>query len=210
MLLVILNISTALGLRPVCSRSYTLRSPTFWSSLLNIFKFPSGTREQRGWQSYLGRVSGQTSLWTLVLISPLWGILWYLLLVHFAGSTSCPKELQDSYLWDHSGAPDLALIPREWPAKQLFPRIAQTVFVEILWDWATSADTDFYNSHVGDTSLGFWGIHGPLLTSGLPHVGSICRLSLLHVPIYIVASGLQHRRAANVALYILYPAYLPK
>lgn len=44
--------------------------------------------------------------------------------------------------------------------------------------------TDFDDSHIGDTSSWLWGTVDPLPTLGLPHVGSLCQLSPLHVLIH--------------------------
>lgn len=62
------------------------------------------------------------SPWTLVPFSPFGGVFGSLLLIHHVELTRCPKELQASYLWDHSGPPALALILGSWPEKQLFLR----------------------------------------------------------------------------------------
>lgn len=48
-----------------------------------------------------------------------------------------PKELQASYLWDHSGAPALALILGRWPEKPIVPQESCVFSSETWWDQAT-------------------------------------------------------------------------
>lgn len=95
-----------------------------------------------------------------------------------------PKELQAAYLWDHSGAPALALILGRWPEKQLFLRRVVSSLVRL----GETKPPYMYrltdDSHLGDTSSWLWGTHGPLSTLGLPCVGCVYQLSPLHVAIW--------------------------
>ena len=104
--------------------------PHFGVPSSTFSKFPSGTWDQLQWQSYLGtNVPGEPGFH----FSPSGCSL--ISIPHPpVGSARCPQELQDLYLWDHSEALGLALIPGGWPVKLLLARIAQSFLVEISWD----------------------------------------------------------------------------
>ena len=121
------------------------------------------------------------SLWTLVLFSPFGGVFGSLLFIYHVELTRCPKELQASYLWDHSGAPALALILGSSPEKQLFLRRVVSSLVRLGETKPPYKYRLTDDSHLGDTSSWLWGTHGPLSTLGLPYVGCMYQLSPRHV-----------------------------
>lgn len=123
-----------------------------------------------------------------------------------------PKELQASYLWDHSGAPTLALILGRWPEKQLFLRRVVSSLVRLGETKPPYTHRLTDDSHLGDTSSWLWGTHGPLSTLGLPCVGCVYQLSPLHVLIngnVWFPSSHPRPRAAMVESYFLYFVNLP-
>lgn len=137
MLLLILDITTALRPQCVCPTPCTSGPPMLWRTFFNIFKVPLRPLGTARAAVLSGRDPGTNILADIgPHFCPL-GCLWFLLSIHHVESTRCLKEFQDSYVWDCSGAPGMALIPGQWPDKWLLPRIAQSLFVEISWDWAT-------------------------------------------------------------------------
>lgn len=152
------------------------------------------------------------SLWTLVPFSPFGGVFRSLLLIHHVELTRCPKELQASYLWDHSGVPALALILGGWPEKQLFLRRVVSSLMRLGETKSPYKYRHTGDFHLGDTSSWLWGTHGPLSTLGLPCVGSMHHLSAFHVLIYGTVwfpSPHPRPRAAMVESYFLYFETLP-